>query len=407
MRIVFNKRIKNISVYGLILFYFLLPFEYPLASLGTESLLKYVGVLTMGLALIDVASNQQFKIKKDYRSALMVIWILYAGLTVIWCISNSAFATYYPMYARNALMFVFIAVVEYTEKESKVIRNAFVLGIGMLLFYMTFIPEAVQYSAFQSRLELVAGSSHLDENYLAALMLVPYGFVVYGLVSQPESRIKKIIRAIYCFGCIFYIFATGSRSGLIAVCMITFFTLAQNSKKRALYIAFIVTILVCAMLYIIPLLPDNLLQRYSLAAMTGNTSESNDRIQIWEIALNSLKDKGLLFGYGTGAAETIIQASFERKAAVHNFYIAHVLELGLFGFSLFMTIVVKMGKELFQNRRYAILFGYLGILIMGLFLDMLTTKFFWSTMMMTSVYVSAGRFDSKFKRYDFNGRCNY
>ena len=48
-----SRKLMHLSTYGLALFFILLPFEYPLAAIGTQSILMLVGVATMGLATID------------------------------------------------------------------------------------------------------------------------------------------------------------------------------------------------------------------------------------------------------------------------------------------------------------------------------------------------------------------
>ena len=103
------------------------------------------------------------------------------------------------------------------------------------MLYMTFVPGATRYSNYQHRLELVAGNSNLDENYLAAILLIGFGFVLYWLINQKTAKLKfKAIALLYCAGCIYYIFATGSRSGLIAAMIILIVVLAGNIKKNTL-----------------------------------------------------------------------------------------------------------------------------------------------------------------------------
>ena len=40
-----NHKLMHLSTYGLALFFILLPFEYPLAAIGTQSVLMLVGDL--------------------------------------------------------------------------------------------------------------------------------------------------------------------------------------------------------------------------------------------------------------------------------------------------------------------------------------------------------------------------
>ena len=224
-----NRRLMHLSTYGLAVFFILLPFEYPLAALGTQSVLMLVGVGTMGLAAIDLIAAQGFQIRFNYRIIIPVLWLIYAGTSLAWCRYPTAFSEFYMMYLRNCLMFILISMINYKKDEAEVMKKAAVFGVGLLLLYMTFIPGATRYSTYQHRLELVAGSSNLDENYLAAILLIGFCFVVYWLINKKLANVMyKVIAIIYCIGCIYYIFATGSRSGLIAGIVILVVLLAGS-----------------------------------------------------------------------------------------------------------------------------------------------------------------------------------
>ena len=56
-----RKVIKHLSTYGLALFLFLTPFEYPLADLVSVSPLRLVGLLAMVLALADILIQHKFR----------------------------------------------------------------------------------------------------------------------------------------------------------------------------------------------------------------------------------------------------------------------------------------------------------------------------------------------------------
>lgn len=201
-----NHKLMHLSTYGLALFFILLPFEYPLAAIGTQSVLMLVGVATMGLAVLDLIVAQNFKFHFSHRVVFTIVWIIYAGLTAIWCNYQAAYSYFYMMYLRNCLMFILIAMIDYSRREAFVVKKSAVLGVGLLMLYMTLVPGATRYSNYQHRLKLVAGNSNLDENYLAAILLIGFGFVLYWLINQKTAKLKfKAIALLYCAGCIYYI----------------------------------------------------------------------------------------------------------------------------------------------------------------------------------------------------------
>lgn len=380
----------HLSTYGLALFFILLPFEYPLAAIGTQSVLMLVGAATMGLAVLDLIVFQEVKIQLTYRVAIPIIWLIYAGTSIAWCSYAEAFSEFYMMYLRNCLMFILISMISYSSDEVVIMKKATILGVGLLLLYMTFVPGSTRYSSYQHRLELVAGSSNLDENYLAAILLIGFGFMMHWLINQKSAKFEyKIIAVVYCAACIYYIFATGSRSGLIAGIVMLIALLAGNIKKNTLIVLIISLGLVIVYPYIVKILPTDLAERYSFAALTGKTAESSPRIMIWTGLLSKLKGIRVLVGYGAGAASPITREVYRFNAAAHSFYIAHIVELGVIGFTLFISLIIRMAAKLLKTHELGCFAILLAIMVIGFFLDLLTTKFFWSVMMLTTVCISA------------------
>ena len=139
------------------------------------------------------------------------------------------------------------------------------------------------------------------------------------------------------------------------------------------------------------------MERFSLDAMLGKTSESSSRLEIWRIALKTISESNWFVGNGAGTTEHLIGIRYYRDVAVHNYLLGHILEMGLIGVTLFTTLVYKMFKEVFFGpyRRQSV--AFIGVIISSLFLDVLTTKFFWGSMMLLTVCINSVKFADKFK----------
>ena len=382
---------KHLSAYGMFLFFLLLPFEYPLATIGVGSILRYVGILTMGVAVLDVLGDGR-KIRIDYRIGMMLLWMVYAVISGFWCVSQSLYSYYISIYINNSLMFVIISMVVFTQEDAKIVEKGFVGGVILLLLYMTFVPGAITYSSWQNRLTLAYnGKELLDQNYLASIMVMQYGFFLYDVFDVKMKRMSRIIKAVIAITILYYILRTGSRGGLLAAGAITIVCICLNLKKHLATVLVLVCVLVMISPYILHVLPESLLDRFSLKALTGATSESGARLVIWQIAWEAIKNSNVVFGYGAGASEMIIGLRYEYAAAIHNAFIAQVVELGLIGLVLFVGVVVSMLRELLSSRWIKACVGFVGIIVSSIFLDVLTTKFFWAAMMMLTVQISACR----------------
>ena len=384
-----QNTVPHISTYGLALFLFLTPFEYPLADLTSTSPLRIIGLIAMGLAVLDILTCGA--IKFDYRTICIGLWLVYGMFSYFWAIDEQRFQSYYSIYINNALMFILFSMISFTKHEANVLKKAMVYGVGALLLYMTFIPGAVVYSTYQNRLTLNAGVEGLDQNYLASLMLVPFGIVFYNLCKPNKNSSHKVIPIIFCIAIAYYTLLTGSRSGLIAVFLIVLLSVNTSWKTR-LYVGIPVVLI---MLIVLPFaahyIPEDLLERFSLKALTGQEVESGTRLIIWGQAIASLKDLNWVFGYGAGASQTVIgNALGWGDAAIHNHYIAMLVEFGVIGF-LFVNIpILKMYRTMAKNDK-GMAVSFAGILLMAFFLDVVTTKFFWSAMILLSICCSIPR----------------
>lgn len=382
-----RKGVTHLSTYGLALFLFLTPFEYPLADLMSISPLRIVGLLAMGLALIDIL--MQKTVRLDYRIIYVALWLIYGLITYLWTIDETRWQSYYSIYLNNALMFVLFSMASYTKHEAEVLKKSMVIGVGALLLYMTFIPNAVIYSAYQNRLTLNAGEDGLDQNYLAALMLISFGIVFYNLCNTKQKKMRKIISIIFCLAIAYYILLTGSRSGLIAVLLIVLLSINTSWKTRLSIGIPVLLIMLVVLPFVAQYIPEELLDRFSLKALTGQEAESGTRLLIWGQALTSLKDLKWVLGYGVGASQSIIGniLGMGKDMAIHNHYIASLVEVGFCGSILLTLPVIKMIKKALKQDK-SVATAFLGILLMAFFIDVLTTKFFWSAMILLSICCS-------------------
>lgn len=382
-----RKGVTHLSTYGLALFLFLTPFEYPLADLMSISPLRIVGLLAMGLALIDIL--MQKTVRLDYRIIYVALWLIYGLITYLWAIDETRWQSYYSIYLNNALMFVLFSMVSYTKHEAEVLKKSMVIGVGALLLYMTFIPNAVIYSAYQNRLTLNAGEDGLDQNYLAALMLISFGIVFYNLCNTKQKKMRKIISIIFCLAIAYYILLTGSRSGLIAVLLIVLLSINTSWKTRLSIGIPVLLIMLVVLPFVAQYIPEELLDRFSLKALTGQEAESGTRLLIWGQALTSLKDLKWVLGYGVGASQSVIGniLGMGKDMAIHNHYIASLVEVGFCGSILLTLPVIKMIKKALKQDK-SVATAFFGILLMAFFIDVLTTKFFWSAMILLSICCS-------------------
>lgn len=378
------KKVTNYSTYGLIIFMIIVPFEYLLYDLFGFSIVRYISLLTMFLALLDIAIKKSFIF--DSRSAFMLLWLLFGIISFFWVKDQNRFVEMFSIYFNNTMMFVLISMVRYNKYEGYILKISIVAGLVCLLMYMTFVPNAITMEGYQNRLTLLLPYSEFDQNYLASLMIVPFGIIIHSLLNKENSFFMKVIKIVICLTILIYVLLTGSRTGLIAIIVILFMSFNTSWKNRL--IGFISFILIIAVLFnfLIPLLPSGLLDRFSISAFLGQEHESASRLLLWKAGIESLNGFNIIYGYGIGSSFTITANSF-LKYGLHNHYLALLVEQGIIGFSLNLIPIIYMTKKIFKYDK-SLFASFIGILVVAFFLDVLTTKFFWASMMLLSVVIS-------------------
>lgn len=394
-RAAFGREKIQLSAYGMLLFFLMLPFEYPLAELLGFSLLRYVGVLVMGLALLDILLSDGL-IRINIRVGMLLVWLAFAVLSYLWCASKEGYREFIGMYINNTAMFLLISAVSYSRKSYKLVETGFLTGTVLLLLYMTFVPGATMESAWQSRLTLAAGGEDLlDQNYLAALMTMQYGMLLYDVLVEKERKKHKVLKLVIVVVILYYVIRTGSRGGLLSIAVVTAICVAMGVKKNAWKILLLIVAALFAVPYMLTFLPEDLMERFSLDAMLGRTTESSSRLEIWSVAWEAIRSGNFILGYGAGNAQTVIGSSYVHDSATHNAYLAQLLELGIVGLGLFCGVMWSTVRELFRNKYIRLGVAFVGIIVTAMFLDVITTKFFWATMMLLSIRINAGRQEEK------------
>ena len=379
------------SAVGMVLFFLMLPFEYPLAELSVYSPLRYVSVLVMGLALLDIFFSDGI-LRLDKRIIMVLAWLAFAVLSYLWCATKEGYREHISIYFNNTAMFLLVSAVSYSNKSYKLAENSFIAGTVLLLLYMTFVPGATAESEWQSRLTLAFdGEALLDQNYLAALMTMQYGMLLYDILVEKERKKHRILKFAIIVAILYYTLRAGSRGGLLSMGVITIICVALGVKKNLWKILLLIVAALFVVPYMLTFIPETVLERFSLEALLGQTEESGSRLEIWTVAWEAVRSRNFVLGYGAGNAQAIIGREYTRDAATHNAYLAQLLELGIVGLGLFGGVMWSTARELFQNKYIRLGVAFVGILVTGMFLDVITTKFFWAAMMLVTMRINSNR----------------
>lgn len=250
--------------------------------------------------------------------------------------------------------------------------------IGVLWIILFFTGEKTTY-AFTSRASLMILGTPTDANEFAAAIGVSVCIIISALFSEKLSPIKRLFYVCVLLTLIYIILMTGSRGGLIATFVGSVVTVLVCSKmdiKRILGIIIMMVLLsVILIYYIIPLLPADIIGRFTIDSL--QKSGGSGRSEIWERGLSIFATSGILrtlFGYGTYGIDTW-----------HNQIIQMLVDGGIVGLILYLIWMMKTFLLFVKyNKKY--LGAFITLMIASLTISMGPSyKPLWVFLLMTFI----------------------
>ena len=369
--------VHSLCVFLIATYMLLLPFEYVLTS-EFGSINRYIGILIIGTCVI----SGKFRLSIGESTLLLLCFLLYGVISGFWAISLGYWSDVFFIYLKNAALFLAVTQCRFTRDQNNFIMRCYILGSILLVFYLI-TSSNVYVDALSGRTVISVAGGFFDPNYMAADIIMPMGYA-YGLFYKnlAKNQYKQMIGPIAVIVLLFYIIiVSGSRGALLATFAMFFFITVFNLRNKAIRRRVLMIALVLFLLFLIVLqmLPEQIAERFSLDSLLGKTDSGGGRIELWVAALQGIRDN-FFFGYGAGCAIPAVGMYHGTDRAAHSLYFSSVLEFGVFALLLYAAIGMEI-RRAYHRRQYEEVGMAIGILIACAFLDSLTTKFFWSFLM--------------------------
>ncbi len=377
--------LPSIAAIMLAVYMALLPFEYVLSG-ESGTINKYVGILVIGCCL--VSRSFSYKLKKN--NIKIFLFIMFGAISILWAISHVYWKDVFLSYLKNAALFFVVAQCRFTRRESRFVLYSSVVGALFLLVYLIFSPN-VMVDAFSGRTVISTNDDFFDPNYMAADILVPIGFMCGVFFDNLKKRkFLKVIVALIVILLIFYIeILSGSRGGLVAILVMFLSITIMNFKSHDVRRKIIIVLLCGIILFSVVsnLLPEQIMERFTLESLLGQSDSGGGRLVLWDAAWQGIKKKFIL-GYGAGCAIPAVGMFHGINRASHSLYLSSVLEFGVASLLLYSAILSEMRKA-YRKRLYTEVGISIGVLVASIFLDSLSTKFFWAFLVILFIRNSA------------------
>ncbi|MEN8886872.1 MAG: O-antigen ligase family protein [Winogradskyella sp.] len=215
--------------------------------------------------------------------------------------------------------------------------------------------------------------------YLSIILAVSILFSFSKLLSQQALNNKKRLLIVLALILITFTLFFMSRKGVILALIISLIVIIYpwlKKKSKKTIIVFTTSLsLVITVLFFLPQVQKRFSELFNTSTYTKNdeTNSTNNRIQIYNCAVDLIKEKPFL-GYGIANDRNALYTCykenlyylFENKYNTHNQYLSLLMKSGLLGLTFFIFFIVyniKIALKFNDNLYLSIILFYLIIFL--------------------------------------------
>jgi O-antigen ligase len=332
------------------------------------SIVKLVSLLLIGYTLL--ARKNVFVIREPFLIILM-IYTIFTFLSFLW--SMDQVVTMQKSLLTVLPNFIVTLIVYYAVKDRADLEK-------MFLAYVVgcFIISCVSLYAYATGYNLAEEDEgritafNQDQNELSFLLSFGIVSILYLLNYSLQKKTVKALLIVLGVVFAFVILTTGSRMGLILLALIAV-TLAFMNIRRGRIVIFVPLILV-VVLTMFEFLPDTTRERLFQVQDQVKSRDLTGRVAIWKLGFNAFENKNAyVLGTGYNTFRSLISEKSGWSAASHNTYLSILIELGIAGFCIYLSMIAYLLFRIYYLFRRASVFFIL------LILPLLVTMFALST----------------------------
>lgn len=363
-----NNKIRIHCILACI-YFLLLPTTIVVNSFG-NSLLK-LAAIPIAISLVVTIMVTKLLLKFNYVHLFLLVYTFSTAITLF--VSSSAVELDYVFgYFLNAGLFICLSLLEYNERELKLLEN---VQVWLLVIVVALTLFSNGTRAGRTTLEIFGQTT--DPNFFIGFFIFPLVITMKKIV-QSKYRLLYIILAalsIYC------VFLSGSRGGLLAIIVtVAAFALMYPAKmkNKLLLTAGGFAFVICAWFALRPFLPEIIVERMSLQSVleTGGTY----RADIWASMLKEIISSPgeLIFGRGITAMHDIFIGGSWEKVVAHNQLIQVLYNQGIVGLVSFLLLTVTAFMRC-AGKRKTVAIAIIGMMALSISLSFnQTTRTFWN-----------------------------
>lgn len=371
------------------LFILLVPFDNLLGFSSFGTVTKLVAILSGATLVLYLARTRRIAVPD--RSLLwwggFALWVV---ASLLWAIDPGYGAARAATLLQLMVLYGAVALMPIERRTlgwlvaAVIVSGVLAGGYGAYLFH-----SGVDVSK-NGRLFMANDDTIVDPNQFAAALLFPFMLTLMAAVSVRRITVRiALLLALLVLGG--GIAVAGSRGAFLAIVAALVYLLVRSRKRLAIGAVAIAGLGLALGMY------SNVLSRFSNAELSGGAG----RTDIWKVGIAAFKEHPI-FGSGFGNFPYAFDQAFllvsqnyytHWHRAAHDILVSTGVELGVVGVGILLVVWWKQFRSLrmipehdaLYSMRLAIEAAMIALFCASLFLDTLTTKYFWLLFMLAAL----------------------
>jgi O-antigen ligase len=316
-------------------------------------------------------------------------WVLFAfwcAMTSVWALSPETSVHELPSSLAILALYLASSCFRYTKSELQAVTYLAIFGGCCAAVWTAYMfRQGNFYEAGQeTRASLIVAGRHANPDGLAMTFLLPISLAFGYFLSHRRGLVRVCMLAAMAI-CTLGLFLTMSRGAVVALAAVVLLYVYRLRLGSRLVVPIILLAILLAFM------PAAFFVRFQQAGSSGGSG----RLDIWTVGLTAFRHYGFVgagffnfpFAYTNYAGEAHHYEGNYRDS--HNIYLAMGVELGIVGLTLFALAMRSQFRAFAKSRNYvegnhlrlATQAAAVGVLVFGLFGNILWTKGFWFTLM--------------------------
>jgi O-antigen ligase len=346
------------------LFIFCVPWEDEVAIAGQLAMSHLVGVAAALAGILACLCSRRIRrpAPAHYLAAAFVIW---SALSYSWTIAPAMTTERTGSYVQLLLMIWLVWEFARDDERQLSLVAAYVMGgwVASLSTLYNFVTGTGDNVGFADGRYAAEGANENELGITLAISLAMAGYLM------ARNKAPRFLWFAYVPVCLLSLLLTGSRGSFIAVLIaVLVFPLTMGSYSSAeKKIGGIALILATAIG--LAFVPRTTWERIGTIGSEISQGTLTKRTDIWRAGMDVYRDHPFL-GVGAGAYGPSVYKQLDIDYVAHNSYLSVLVELGVVGFILFLTLLAALMRSAFlmpgnAKRTWIVLLLTWGVAVMA------------------------------------------